>query len=147
MDFGKCMNAALLPTVAAVVLGIIGTVIGNIPVVNFLICCLGIPMMIVNALLLVWAGFNAGKGGQEIVGGAVTGVIAGGASSLIVGIVGAILGAVLNVLLVALGGDIVGAVISSLVGGIVSIILGFGFWVVIGAVCGAIGAFAATQMK
>ncbi|MFH1521282.1 MAG: hypothetical protein ABID61_06565 [Candidatus Micrarchaeota archaeon] len=153
MDFGKCMNAALLPIVAAVILGIAGTIISNIPVVNFLMCCVGIPMMIVNVAILGWAGFNAGKAGQEIVGGVVAGGIAGAVSSMINGIINLVLSTILTVVLVggvsAFGAsvDIVGVLLNALLNGIVSIIIGFGFWVVIGLIAGAIGAFAASQMK
>lgn len=150
VDIGKSINAALLPAVILIALGIVSNVIGAIPILNFLLCIIGIPLFIVNLAILGWSGFRAVKKyGMDLVGGAITGALAGGVSGFVNGIIGLILtmlgigaGAAMG------GGDLGGLAMGAgfeLIAGIISIVVGLIFGLILGAILGAAGAFVAQK--
>jgi hypothetical protein len=119
-------------------------VIGLIPFLGAVILCItGIPMLIVDFVILGWAGFKAVKeGGLDILGGAVAGLIAGLISSVVVGVISFVLGLLGIAVGTATGGDMGTAVLGggfAIVGLIIGICWGSG----LGLVAGAIGALVA----
>ncbi len=133
IDWNKSFNAALLPLKIFVGLGVVSTILGYL--VPSIWGLLGILVLIVNAVLVAWAGYLAVKEQKlDMTGGAVSGVIVGVAGAVVNGLVGAIIGTIFQGIL-ALAGAIIGIF----------------FWVVIGvlggAVLGAIGAYVAAMKK
>lgn len=148
IDIGKSIKVATIPIVILVVIGVVSNVIGAIPVLNFLLCLIGIPLTLISWAVLAWSGYKAVKEAQmDLVGGAVTGALAGAIAGLVNAIVGFLfsllgLGAGL-----ALGGeDGVGAAVG--VGfGIVAVIIAPIVGAITGAIFGVIGAFVAGMKK
>lgn len=146
-DIGKSLKVAMIPIVILIAIGVFSAVIGAIPVLNMLICIVGIPLLIVGWVVTAWAGYKAVKEAQmDLVGGAIT----GGLTALIAGVVNGVVSFVLNMLGmgvgVAGGGDIGGAALGAGVG-VVVIVVGVVVGTVIGLVLGAIGAFVAGMKK
>ena len=146
-DIGKSLKVAMIPIVILVVIGIFSAVIGAIPVLNMLMCIVGIPLTLVALAVTAWAGYKAVKEAQmDLVGGAIT----GGLTSLISGIINGIVSFILSMLGVgvgvATGGDVGSAAVGAGFGAVVivgSIVVG----TIIGLVLGAIGAFVAGMKK
>lgn len=133
MDFKKIISAAMIPTIVLVVLGIVNAVISVVitkylPLLCFIPMLLSLPIYVINLIILGWAGYSAAKKYQlDLVGAALTGVLAAFVSSIISQIV-------LLVLQLATGlFDLLQWVLIS-----VLIIIAA---VVLGAVLGAIGGF------
>ncbi|VVC04092.1 Uncharacterised protein [Candidatus Bilamarchaeum dharawalense] len=143
VDFGKCIKAAILPTLAIIVLGIIAVVIGAIPFLSLVLCCVGWPMGLITLALLTWAGFNAGKEGQGMGGGAVAGLGAGLLSSIVIAILNFIVSLLGFAVGTAMGNDLVSGLINGPAGAIVLQALGIIFWAVCGLVLGVVGALVA----
>lgn len=148
IDIGKSLKVGTIPIVILVVIGVVSNVIGAIPVLNFLLCLIGIPLTIVSWGVLAWSGYKSVKeAGMDVVGGAVTGALVGAISGLVNAIVGFLLSLLGIGAGLAMGGeDGVGAAVG--VGfGIVGIVVAPIVGAVIGAIFGAIGAFVAGMKK
>lgn len=147
MDLGKMFKLSLVPAGAMILLSLVNTVIGIVPVLNFLVCLTGPIGFLIALAVLGWAGYNAVKaGGLDVVGAAGTGAIAGGLSGLVSGIVQ------LAVLMLGMGpqglldGGVGAGALGAGVGaaiGVAAVILGTMLNLIIGAVLGAIGGFIA----
>jgi hypothetical protein len=147
MDFKKIINAAMIPAGILIVISVGSTVVGAIPLLNFLLCCLGIPIILANIAVLGWSGYRAVKElGLDLIGGALTGGLAGFAGALVGGIVSFIFNMIGFGASAALGGDVADAAIGGAVG-IVGIVIGIFVGTVLGLVLGAIGAFVAGMKK
>lgn len=149
MDFKKIINAALVPTVALVVLGIISTVIGFalgtfLPIVGGIASIiLGLVFFVIDCLILGWAGYRAARNYQlDILGAAITGAIAAFISSIINSIISIVL--TLIGIIPAATSSSAGAVIGGgavIVIMLIGLVIGAIISIVIGAVLGAIGGF------
>jgi hypothetical protein len=147
MDLKKAMDAAMIPAAILTAIGIVSALIGAIPVLNMLLCILGLPILIVNLAVLGWSGFRAVKEyGMDLVGGAVVGAMAGLASALIGGIVQFLLNMLGLGAAVMGSGDAIGGAVG-VVGGIIGLIFGVIFGTIFGAILGAVGAFVAGMKK
>lgn len=147
LDIGKSLKVAMIPIVILIAIGIFSTVVGAIPVLNMLMCVVGIPLTIVGWVVLAWSGFKAVKEAQmDLVGGAVTGALAGFVSGLVNGVVAFVFNMLGMGVGVATGGDVGGAAIGAGFGAVV-IVAGIVGGTVIGLVLGAIGAFVAGMKK
>lgn len=151
MDFKKIINAALIPTVVLIVIGVIGTILGFalstfVPLAGAIAAIvLGLGIFVVNCLVLGWAGYRAARNYKlDILGAALTGSLA----ALIAGIVNSIVSLVLNLAGVLpaaaaasnqLGAATTGAFV--LVAFAIGFVIGIVFNIVIGGVLGAIGGF------
>jgi hypothetical protein len=147
IDIGKSLKVATIPIVILIAIGVFSSIVGAIPVLNILLCIVGIPLTIVSWVVTAWAGYKAVKEAQmDLVGGAVT----GGLAALIAGIVNGIVSFVLSLLGmgvgVATGGDVGGAAVGAGFG-LVFIVVGIVIGTIIGLVLGAIGAFVAGMKK
>lgn len=142
LDIQKCLNAALMPAAVVIVVGIVLALLGRF--VPAAACLVGLPGLLINLVVLAWAGFRVVKEmGMDLVGGAVTGAIAG----LVAGLVGGIINIVL---MLALGVPGMGAAVGAAVLGVaavVGLIAGMVIGLVEGAICGAVGAFVAGMKK
>jgi hypothetical protein len=140
MDIGKSFKAAMIPLVIFVVLNAVAIVLGTfVPAVA---CVTGIPVLIINAVIVGWAGFKAAKEeGLDIVGAALSGLIVGTVGAIVNGIVGLVVGVVssLSMISATIGYILVGAI----VGMVIWIVVG----IVGGAILGAIGFLVADNMK
>jgi len=146
-DIGKSLKVATIPIVILIAIGIFSSVIGAIPVLNMLLCLVGIPLAIVGWVVTAWAGYKAVKEAQmDLVGGAIT----GGLTALVAGIVNGVVSFVLSMLGVgvgvASGGDVGGAAIGAGFSA-VFIVVGIVVGTIVGLVLGAIGAFVAGMKK
>jgi hypothetical protein len=146
-DIGKSLKVAMIPIVILIAIGVFSAVIGAIPVLNMLLCLVGIPLAIVGWVVTGWAGYKAVKEAQmDLVGGAIT----GGLTALIAGVVNGVISFVLNMLGVgagvAMGNDVGGAALGAGIG-VVVIVVGVVVGTIIGLVLGAIGAFVAGMKK
>jgi hypothetical protein len=146
-DIGKSLKVAMIPIVILIAIGIFSSIIGAIPVLNMLLCLVGIPLAIVGWVVTAWSGYKAVKEAQmDLVGGAIT----GGLTALIAGVVNGVVSFVLNMLGmgvgVATGGDVGGAAIGAGFSA-VFIVVGVVVGTIIGLVLGAIGAFVAGMKK
>jgi len=147
MDFKKIINAAMIPAGILIAISVGSTVIGAIPVLSVLLCCLGLPILIVNAAVLGWAGYEAvKKHGLDLVGGVLTGGLAGFAGALVGGIISFVFGMIGFGADVAMGGDVGNAALGG-AGGVFVIIIGIATGTVLGLILGAIGAFVAGMKK
>lgn len=147
IDIGKSLKVAMIPIIILVGIGIFSAVIGAIPILNFLLCIIGIPLMIVQWVVLAWSGYKSVKEAQmDLVGAVVTGALAGTISGLVNGIIGFVL-AILGVGVgVATGGSVGGAAFG-IIGGLLGVVGGLIFGLIFGAVFGAIGGFVAGMKK
>jgi len=138
MDMKKSFKVAKMPVVAIVVLAIAGSLIGAIPVLQTLMCVLGLPLFLVNIALYLYIGYLLAKAGMEIVDSAVLGGITGavaGVISALVSLVAAMLGMGMYV---GMGGSALEGSLDvgfTAAAGVVGIVIG----IVIGAVIAAIG--------
>lgn len=147
MDIGKIFGAIMIPTVLLIVTGVFATVVGAIPLLNILMCVLGLPLFAVNLAIMGWAGHKAAReAGAGVLGGAA----GGGAAALIAGTVSAVISVVLSVLgfgvTVATGGDTGTGALGAgmgIVGALIGVVISTGF----GLVLGAIGALIAGTSK
>lgn len=143
MDFKKDVNAASLPIIVSVILGLAMGVIGTF--VSPLAWLIGILIFLLNLLFYAWAGWRAAKDGEDMVGSAAAGFIAGaiasfirGGISLALALVGVRLDSgivareVVSMVDAAFGRSLVSSFIAVFVGMIVSAIFG----VIVGAVGG-----------
>ncbi len=127
MDFKKCLNAAVLPIVAMVILGLVDSLTDVFA--PSLANTVGIIVLILDLGVLGWAGFKVAKEGGTLMDSAVTGLIAGAVSFFISIIIS-----------IALGVDIpptdqTGLILLTIVG----VILGAVFGVIFGSVGGFLG--------
>ena len=146
-DIGKSLKVAMIPIVILIAIGIFSTIIGMIPVLNMLLCIVGLPLAIIGWVVIAWSGYKAVKEAQmDLVGGAIT----GGLAALISGVVNGLISFVLNILGVgvgvATGGDVGGAAFSAGIGA-VALVIGIVVGTIIGLILGAIGAFVAGMKK
>ncbi|MBI5227538.1 hypothetical protein HY988_03030 [Candidatus Micrarchaeota archaeon] len=148
MDFQKSLKVAMLPAGIMIAIGVVSTLLGTF--VPFLVCIVGLPVMLAQIVVNAWAGYKAVKeGGMDLMGGALTGAITGAIAGLVNAIVGFVLSlAGIGVGLATGGGQgaaIGGAVAAGI--GIIGIIIAPIFGAIIGAILGAIGAFVAGMKK
>jgi len=142
IDIGKSVKAATIPLALFIVINAVAIILGTfVPTVA---CILGIPILIVNAAIVGWAGYKAAKEQSlDIVGAAVSGVIVGTVGAIANGIVGLIVGFISS-MVSGTGALGIGILLAGTVVGIV-------IWVVIGiiggAILGAIGFLVASNMK
>ncbi|NYZ77212.1 hypothetical protein H0O02_02760 [Candidatus Micrarchaeota archaeon] len=145
MNIGKAFGLAKLPVLVIIGLGIVASLIGAIPVLNVLICILGLPLFIVNIILYAYIGYLIAKGGLEIIDSAVIGAL----TALVSGIIGMVIGFIASILGLgvdlAVGGDATAGVLGVGVGLIASVI-GIVIGMVIGAVIALIGYLVAGAM-
>ncbi|MBU0527442.1 hypothetical protein KKE92_03100 [Candidatus Micrarchaeota archaeon] len=147
MDIKKVIKAAMIPAGILIAISVGSTVVGAIPVLNFLLCCLGIPIAIANIAVLAWSGYAAVKEHKlDLVGGVLTGGLAGFAGALVGGIVSFVFNMIGFGANVVAGGDVTNAALGG-VGGIIGIIIGIFIGTVAGLILGAIGAFVAGMKK
>ncbi len=148
MDFKKIMKAVMIPAGVLIAISIAETVVGVIPVLNVVAaCCLGIPMLILKAAVLGWAGYAAvNEHKLDLVGGILTGGIAGFVGALVGGLVSFVFGLVGFGASVAMGGDVGNAALGGGFG-VVNIIIGIAVGTILGLILGAIGAFVAGMKK
>lgn len=147
LDIGKIFGAIMIPAVLLVLTGIFATVVGAIPVLNLLLCVVGLPLFVVNLAIMGWAGYKAAKeAGADVLGGAV----GGGLAAFIAGTVSAVISVVLSVLgfgvTVATGGDTGSGALGAgmgIVGALIGVVISTGF----GLVLGAVGALVAGSSK
>lgn len=149
MDFKRIINAAMVPTIILVVLGIIGTILGFLlgkflPFIGGIIgIVLGLGIFVVECLILGWAGYSAAKKYQlDVVGAALTGALSAFVASIINGIISIVLSLVglmpvvsSNPLETTIGGA------ATLVFLLIGLVIGVVIYTVIGVVLGAIGGF------
>ncbi|MFN7991710.1 MAG: hypothetical protein U0R44_06155 [Candidatus Micrarchaeia archaeon] len=143
IDIGKSFKVAMIPIAILVAIGIFSAIVGAIPVLNLLMCLVGIPLTLVSLVVTAWSGYKAVKEAQmDLVGGAVT----GGLTALVAGVINGVVSFVLSLLGmgvgVATGGDVGGAALGAGVG-VVFIVVGVVVGTIVGLVLGAIGAFVA----
>lgn len=156
VDFGKSINASIIPTVVYVILGSIVAVIESIPLVNIVsICCLILPKLAIGLLILGWSGYIAVKKKETGLGGAaLAGAFSGAAGLTIVAIVTLMLQVVGFIPSAALGTALsdnktealLGGALQGLFGGaigIFAIIFYFFTGIIIGSIMGLIGGFVA----
>lgn len=147
MDFKKCLKAATISIIAMIAIWGVSTVVSLVPVIGLVGGIIGVlQFFVLNPILLAYAGFAMVKGnkGSGLIDGAVSGGIAGFASSLVIAILSTIL------MLVGIGAAVSGsgseaAAYGAAAAGI-GIVVQFGMVIAItiaGLVLGAIGAFAA----
>jgi hypothetical protein len=146
LDFNKCVNASLMPAAVLIVVGLVSTLAGHF--VPTLACLLGLPMLLIELVVLAWAGYVAAKElKMDLVGGAVTGALAGAIS--------AVIGGILNLLLAFVGigtsglgaaGVAIDATVLA-VAAVIGIVIGLVLGAIMGAIMGAIGAFVAGMKK
>ncbi len=145
MDFKKSLDAAMIPAAVLIAISVASSLIGAVPVLNVLLCILGLPLFVVNLAVLGWSGYRAVKEySLDLVGGALTGGIAGFASALIGGIFSLILTFVGLSASAALTGDVGDAALGG-VFGVIGLAMGVVFGTILGLVLGAVGAFVAGQ--
>lgn len=149
LDFMKILNAALLPTGGAVLIGLLGIGIGFVPLLG----CISIFFIPLTFVVLAVAGFLAVKQqGQDLVGGTIAGTLAGTVHAIIIGILRALLG-FLGVAAFA-GSSLTGSQsgmgsYGTLFAGlgalavIAELVIGILFWLVLGIVAGLLGAIIA----
>ncbi|MEM4358934.1 MAG: hypothetical protein QXT45_00180 [Candidatus Bilamarchaeaceae archaeon] len=146
MNIGKAFDAAKLPVLAVIGLGVLSSLISVVPILNMLMCLLGLPLFIINVVLYAYIGYLIAKSGLEIVDSAVI----GGLTALVSGIIGMViyLGATMLGIgaSVATGGDLTGGAISAGLG-IVASIIGIVVGMVIGAAIAVVGHLIAGAMK
>jgi hypothetical protein len=146
-DIGKSFKVAMIPIVILIAIEVFSKVIGAIPVLNMLMCVAGIPLLLLGWAVLAWAGFKAVKEAQmDLVGGAITGGLAGLVSSVVGGLLSLVLGMLGMGADVATGGDMGNAAIGMGLG-VVGVIVGVALGTIFGLVLGAIGAFVAGMKK
>ena len=139
----KCLNAALLPAAAMIVIAVIlqAVAISMPSVADFLV----LPVLAIDLILLAWTGYRVVKGqGLDLRGGVLAGAIAGAIASLVDGIINialAMLGIEVGVQAATVGTAVL--VIAAVLALVVSVIIG----AIEGAVCGAIGAYVASRTK
>lgn len=153
MDVKRIINAAILPTIVLVVIGVI-TAIVTIALTSLLPLLGSIASIIINlaslglsCLVLGWAGYTAVKKYQlDLLGAALTGVVAGVVSSIINAVVSLVL-SLLGLVPVATSGSAELATTGAfmLLGWFLGLIIGVGISVVLGAVLGAIGGYIAQR--
>ncbi len=147
-DIGKSFNVAMIPIVILVAIGIFSSVVGAIPILNILMCIVGLPLFVVGLIVNAWAGFKAVKEAQmDVMGGALT----GGIAALVAGIINGIVSYVLNLLgigvnVAAGNNDLGGAALGAGVG-LVAMVGGIIVGTILGLILGAIGAFIAGMNK
>lgn len=148
LDIKKCFDASLMPAAVLIVVSLVATLLGQF--VPALACILGFPILLIQIVVLAWAGYAAVKERRmDLVGGAVTGALAGAIATLVSGIINILLGligigvAVSNV--GAVGAGIGGAVLG--VAAIIGLVIGMVIGAIMGAILGAIGAFIAGMKK
>jgi hypothetical protein len=147
-DIGKALKVATIPIVILVAIELFSKIIMAIPLLNMLMCVVGVPLFIASLVVLAWAGFKAVKEAQmDIIGGALAGGIAGFVSSLIGGIVGLVLSMLGIGAGVALGNNDVGGAAIDAGMNVVGVIIGIGIGTVMGLIFGAVGAFVAGMKK
>lgn len=143
----KALKVATIPIVILIVIGVLSTVVSRIPVLNILMCLVGIPLTIVSLVVTAWAGYKAVKEAQmDIVGGALTGALTGLVSGVVNGVVALVLEMLGMGVGVATGGDVGSAAIGagfSIIGIVIGVVVG----VILGAILGLIGAFVAGMKK
>jgi hypothetical protein len=154
LDIGKSLKLALIPIVVIIVLGIISLgmsfILNLVPLIGAIMCVIGPGIMLLDCIVLGWAGFKAAKAGMDIVGGAITGGLTGFITSLVLGVIGLVLNFLGLGVNVATGGDVGTAVLGagfSLIGGVIVIGVSVVIWTVVGLVLGAIGTVAAGMKK
>lgn len=150
IDINKSLKVAMVPTLVLIAMGVFSSVVGLIPVLNFIVCVLGLPLIIVGWLVLAWAGFKAVKEAKmDLLGGAVTGALAGAISSFINALISFLLDMLGIGVAAAAGGGMLGEVAGSISfgAGVAGLFIAPVVGAIIGLVCGAIGAFAAANLK
>jgi hypothetical protein len=138
----KCLDAALLPAATIIVIAsILQAIAVFMPsAADFLV----LPVLIIDLIILAWAGYRAAKmQGMDFSGGVVTGAIAG----VISGLVDGIINAVLTVLGVTGANTATDGTLVLAVAIILAIIASLLIGAVGGAVCGAVGARIAGMKK
>ncbi|MDD5340050.1 MAG: hypothetical protein PHV13_02265 [Candidatus ainarchaeum sp.] len=141
LDIKKCFDASLMPAAVVIAIGILATLVGRF--VPTLACVLGLPVMLAGLIVLAWAGYRAVKEMRmDIIGAAVTGLLAG----LIAALVGGIISLLLMIVLGAAGTGAAGVALFDVVA-ILGLVIGTVVGAVEGAVCGAVGGFVANMKK
>ena len=151
MDFKKVIGTAMIPTVALVVLGIIGVVLGFVlrsggTIVGLISLAITIGIFGISCLILLYGGYSATKRSKlDLVGALLVGATAGFVSSIINGIINLIM---MIVNLSSVASQMPSQNVSSetiwAAGGIIGIlglVIGIVLWLFIGAVLGVIGGF------
>ncbi len=138
MNIGKAFGLAKLPVLAIIGLGLLASLISVVPIVQFLMCLLGLPLLIISIILYAYIGYLIAKGGLEIVDSAAIGAL----TALVSGVIGMIISLVASMLGmgvdVATGGDVASSALGVGIGVIASII-GIIIKMIIGAVIAVIG--------
>ncbi|MBI5223857.1 hypothetical protein HY990_05545 [Candidatus Micrarchaeota archaeon] len=141
-DLQKIMKVGMIPAAALVGIAVVSQVM--LRLVPFLACIVGLPLTLVNLVLLAWVGFKAVKEeGMTLVDAAIAGAVVGAVTSLISAIVSfafLMLGGALG------GSDAIDTAITGTIG-IVGILLAPVVGAVMGAILSAIGAFVAGMKK
>lgn len=147
MDIKKGYEVAKMPILAIIALAIVAGLVAIIPVLNVLICILGLPILIANIVLYAYIGYLLQKAGMEIVDSAIMGALA----SLAAGLIGLVLNVVASLLGFSVdvatgGGDAISGAVgvtAVLVASVVDIIVGM----IIAAIVAVVGYLIAGAMK
>ncbi|MEM2908566.1 MAG: hypothetical protein QW590_02840 [Candidatus Bilamarchaeaceae archaeon] len=146
MNIGKAFGLAKLPVLVIIGLGLLASLISVVPILNMLMCILGVPLLIADIILYAYIGYLIAKGGLEIIDSAVMGAL----TALVSGIIGMIISLAATMLgigvNVATGGDLTGGAISAGLG-VVASIIGIVVGMVIGAAIAVVGHLIAGAMK
>ena len=146
-DMNKSLEAGKMSLAAMLGIWLVVTILGFVPLINFVGGLLGLlGFFVLNPILLGYAGYvGTKKFGMDLTGAALTGGFVGFAASVIMGVANGILAMLGVTASAAVNGGMGGATGAVLTGGailavvVVAAVIGVTIHTVGGAVCGAIG--------
>jgi hypothetical protein len=144
LQFEKALNAALIPTAIMTAIAITSSFLGMVPE---LLCCIGIPLFVVDLLILGWAGFRSVSECKLDIG---EGAVAGGIAGLVSSFIGGLINLVISLFFVGLvagvnygqGNPLYDSLVSGL-GSVAVFIIAVAITTGAGLLMGAIGAWVA----